>query len=55
MKINTKKIMEKAVGASTGIAVAAAFMNVALIVVKLVQTVSEEMPKLEGDEQKTIE
>ena len=50
MKIDAKKIMEKAVGASTGVAVAAAFLNVALLVVKLVQTVSEEMPKLEDKE-----
>jgi hypothetical protein len=50
MKINTDKIMKKAVGASTGIAVAAAFMNVALLVVKLVQVVSEEAPKLEDKE-----
>ncbi|MBR0468450.1 MAG: hypothetical protein IJJ16_01945 [Mogibacterium sp.] len=50
MKIDAKKIMEKAAGASTGVAVAAAFLNVALLVVKLVQTVSEEMPKLEDKE-----
>ena len=55
MKINTKKIMEKAAGASTGIAVTVAFLNVALVVLKLVQAVSEELPKLEKDEQKTIE
>ena len=50
MKIDTKKIMEKAAGASTGLAVAVAFLNVALVVVKLVQTVSEEAPKLEDKE-----
>ena len=47
MAINTKKIMEKAAGASTGLAVVVAFLNVALLVVKLVETVSEEVPKLE--------
>lgn len=50
MKINTKKLMEKAAGASTGLAVAVAFMNVALLVVKLVEVVSEETPKLEDKE-----
>ncbi len=50
MKINTKEIMKKAAGASTGLAVAVAFMNVALLVVKLVEVVSEEAPKLEDKE-----
>ena len=50
MKINTKKIMEKAAGASTGLTVAIAFLNVALLVVKLVEAVSEEAPKLEEKE-----
>lgn len=50
MAINTKKLMEKAAGASTGLAVAVAFLNVALLVVKLVETVSEEAPKLESKE-----
>ena len=50
MKIDTKKIMEKAAGASTGLTVAIAFLNVALLVTKLVQTVSEEAPKLEDKE-----
>ena len=50
MKINTKKIMEKAAGASTGLTVAIAFLNVALLVTKLVQTVSEVAPKLEDRE-----
>ena len=50
MKINSKKIMEKAVGASTGLTVAIAFLNVALLVTKLVQVVSEEAPKLEDKE-----
>lgn len=38
--MNTKKLMKKAAGASTGIAVAAAFFNVALLLVELVKTVS---------------
>ena len=50
MKIDTKKIMDKAAGASTGLAVVIAFLNVALLVTKLVQTVSEEAPKLEDKE-----
>ena len=50
MKIDAKKIMDKAAGASTGLAVAVAFLNVALLVTKLVQTVSEEAPKLEDKE-----
>ncbi|MBR7088239.1 MAG: hypothetical protein IKI38_02690 [Mogibacterium sp.] len=50
MKIDTKRIMKKAVGASTGIAVATAFLNVALLVVKLVEVVTEEAPKLEDKE-----
>ena len=48
--INTKKLMEKAAGASTGLTVVIAFLNVALLVTKLVQTVSEEAPKLEDKE-----
>lgn len=50
MAINTKKIMEKAANASTGLAVAVAFLNTALLVVKLVQTVTEQAPKLEDKE-----
>lgn len=50
MKIDTKKIMEKAAGASTGLTVAIAFLNVALLVTKLVQTVTEEAPKLEKED-----
>ena len=50
MAINTKKLMEKAAGASTGLAVAVAFLNVALLVVKLVEAVSEEAPKLQDKE-----
>ena len=40
----TRKVMT---GASTGIAVAAAFMNVALLIVQLVKTVSEDKPQAE--------
>jgi len=50
MAINTRKIMQKVAGASTGLTVAIAFANVALLVVKLIQTVSEEAPKLEEKE-----
>ena len=50
MAINTKKVMEKAAGASTGLTVAIAFLNVALIVVKLVQTVRETTEKIEDKE-----
>ena len=50
MKIDTSKVMKKAAGASTGLTVAIAFLNVALLVVKLVQTVSEETPKLDHEE-----
>ena len=47
MAIDSKKIMEKAAGASTGLAVVVGFLNAALLVVKIVQTVSETAPKLE--------
>ena len=50
MAVNTKKIIEKVAGASTGLTVAIAFLNVALLVVKLVETVSEEAPKLQEKE-----
>ena len=50
MKIDTKKLMEKAAGASTGLTVVIAFLNVALLVTKLVQVVTEEAPKLEDKE-----
>ena len=50
MMINTKKLMEKAAGASTGLTVVIAFLNVALLVTKLVQVVTEEAPKLEDKE-----
>ena len=51
MTINTKKIMKKASNASAGLAVVVAFLNTALLVVKLVQTVNEEAPKLDKGEQ----
>ena len=47
MKINAKEVMDKAAGASTGLAVAVAFLNVALLLVKIVQTVSEDVVKSE--------
>ena len=50
MTINTKKIMKKASNASAGLAVVIAFLNTALLVVKLVQTVNEEAPKLDKGE-----
>ena len=50
MKVDTRKIMKKAADASNGLAVVIAFLNVALLVTKLVQTVSEEAPKLEDKE-----
>ena len=49
MKINTEKIMKKAAGASTGVAVAAAFFNIALIIIKLVEAVTEEVEKHSED------
>ena len=48
--IDTKKLMEKAAGASTGLTVAIAFLNVALLVTKLVQVVTEEAPKLDHED-----
>lgn len=47
--MNTKKIMEKAAGVSTGLTVAIAFLNVALLVTKIVKTVSEDTPKPEDE------
>ena len=41
--------------ASTGLAVAVAFVNVALLLVKLMQTVSEEIPMLESESESTEE
>ena len=49
MKVDYKKVMEKAAGASAGLTVAVAFLNVALLVTKLVQTVSEEATKSEEE------
>lgn len=48
----TRKVMT---GASTGIAVAAAFINVALIVVQLVKTVTQEEVLTAGDAVERIE
>ena len=48
--IDAKKLMKKAAGASTGLTVAIAFLNVALLVTKLVQVVSEEAPKLNHED-----
>jgi hypothetical protein len=50
MKIDAKKIMDRAKNASTGVAVAAAFFNIALIVIRLVETVSEEADRLKDEE-----
>ena len=50
MKIKTAKLLETATGASVGLAIAVAFFNVALLVTRLVQEVSEEAPKLEDKE-----
>ena len=47
MKMDAKKVMDKAAGASTGLAVAVAFLNVALLVAKIVKTVSEDVVKAE--------
>ena len=51
MKFNAAKIMEKAAGASVGVALTVAFLNAALLVAKLVQVVQEEVPKLEEEEE----
>ena len=39
---NANKIMKKLAGASTGLAVAVAFFNVALLVTELVKTVTDD-------------
>ena len=41
MKIDTKKLMKKATEVSTGLTVTIAFLNVALLVTKIVKTVTE--------------
>lgn len=46
--INAKKIMKKAAEASTGIAVAVAFLNVALLVTELVKAVTMDIPEAIG-------
>ena len=43
--MNAKKIMKKLAGASTGLAVAVAFFNVALLVTELVKTVTDDGPE----------
>ena len=40
--LNARKIMKKAADASAGLAVAVAFLNVALLVTELVKTVAAE-------------
>lgn len=40
--MNAKRIMKKLAGASTGLAVAVAFFNVALLVTELVKTVTDD-------------
>ena len=42
MKIDTSKIMKKAAGASTGLTVAIAFLNLAIIVLKLVKEAAKD-------------
>lgn len=48
--MKTDKIMKRASEASTGLAVAVAFLNTALLVVKLVQAVTEAGQKSLADE-----
>lgn len=49
--MNAKRIMKKAAEASTGIAVTVAFLNVALLVLQLVKTVTtDEMKRLLDEE-----
>ena len=43
--LNANKIMKKLAGASTGLAVAVAFFNVALLVTELVKTVTDDGPE----------
>ena len=49
MAFNAQKLMKKASNASAGLAVVVAFLNTALLVYKLVQTVSEEASELDYD------
>ena len=44
--LNAKKIMKKAAGASTGLAVAVAFFNVALLITELVKAVTDDGSEL---------
>ena len=48
--VNAKKIMKKAAGASTGLAIAVAFFNVGLLLTQLVKTVTEDAPKFAADD-----
>ena len=47
---NAKKIMKRAAEASTGLAVAVAFFNVALLVTELVKTVTSEGLEIASEE-----
>ncbi|MBP3895382.1 MAG: hypothetical protein J6D07_02835 [Mogibacterium sp.] len=47
--MNAKRIMKKLSGFSTGIAVAVAFFNVALLITELVKTVTDDGPELEPE------
>ena len=53
--MNAKKIMKRAADASTGITVAIAFLNVALLVVKLVQTVAADEAGILSDDTAELE
>ncbi len=48
--IDYKKLMKKAADASAGLTVVVAFLNAALLVAKIVQTVSEEAAKSEEND-----
>ena len=49
MKINPATIMKRAEGASVGLTIAIAVLNIALLVTKIVQTASEELDKEEQE------
>ena len=53
--LNAKKIMKRAADASTGLAVAVAFLNVALLVTELVKTVTTEALELGSEETAELE
>ena len=48
--LNAKKIMKKLAEASTGLAVAVAFFNVALLVTELVKTVTSDGLEIASEE-----